>query len=200
MEIIKKIPEEWEVDVDFEINHHYLFTPLFSKEECDKIIEIGDSLGKQSATVRSKREVDESIRNSKISWIHHSNETDWIYKWIWNSVQNTNHWKMDIRGFHDSLQYTTYDSKDGVSKYDWHTDTGIDMNHRKISLSVQLSEPDDYSGGVFELERGGRLERMEHLEKGSAIMFPSILRHRVLPVMNGVRKSLVVWIAGPHIR
>jgi len=200
LEIIKELPEEWGVDVDFDTNHHYLFTPLFSKEECDKIIDIGDSLENNSATIRDKKQVDKSIRNSKISWIHYNKDTEWIYNWIWASVQNTNHWKIDIKGFYDSLQYTIYDSNDGVSKYDWHTDTGPDMNHRKISLSVQLSDPDDYSGGVFELERGGMLETVGHLEKGSAIMFPSILRHRVLPVMNGVRKSLVVWIAGPHIR
>ena len=200
MEIIKELPEEWGVDVDFDTNHHYLFTPLFSKEECDKIIDIGDSLENNSATIRDKKQVDKSIRNSKISWIHYNKDTEWIYNWIWASVQNTNHWKIDIKGFYDSLQYTIYDSNDGVSKYDWHTDTGPDMNHRKISLSAQLSDPDDYSGGVFELERGGMLETVGHLEKGSAIMFPSILRHRVLPVRNGVRKSLVVWIAGPHIR
>jgi PKHD-type hydroxylase len=200
LEIIKELPEEWGVDVDFDTNHHYLFTPLFSKEECDKIIDIGDSLENNSATIRDKKQVDKSIRNSKISWIHYNKDTEWIYNWIWASVQNTNHWKIDIKGFYDSLQYTIYDSNDGVSKYDWHTDTGPDMNHRKISLSAQLSDPDDYSGGVFELERGGMLETVGHLEKGSAIMFPSILRHRVLPVRNGVRKSLVVWIAGPHIR
>lgn len=74
------------------------------------------------------------------------------------------------------------------------------MNYRKISLSVQLSDANEYSGGIFELERGGMLNTPEHLKKGNAVMFPSLLRHRVLPVTSGIRRSLVVWIAGPHIK
>ena len=127
-------------------------------------------------------------------------ETKWIYEWIWASVQNTNGWKLDVRGFHETLQYTVYDSADGVTKYDWHTDTGPGNNHRKISLTIQLSNSDEYSGGEFELERGGMLNTPNYLKKGYAIMFPSILRHRVLPITSGIRKSLVVWIAGPHIK
>ena len=202
MEFIGKIPEEWNVDHDFQDQHHYVFNPLFTDYECDRIISIGEKLTKQVATIKNDEssKVDKDVRTSQVSWIPPSTETRWIYEWIWNSVRNTNGWNLDVRGFYESLQYTVYDATDGVAQYDWHTDTGPYMNYRKISLTVQLSDPDEYTGGIFELERGGMLNKPEHLKKGSAMMFPSILRHRVLPVTAGIRKSLVVWVSGPHIR
>ena len=202
MKIVEQIPKDWLVDADFESNHHYVFNPLFTEQECDRIISIGDRLTSQHGTIKNDKtsKISKNVRNSKISWIQISAETKWICEWIWASVQNTNGWNLDIRGFYESLQYTVYDSADGVVHYDWHTDTGPFMNYRKISLTVQLSNPDEYEGGEFELERGGMLTTPEHTKKGSAIMFPSIMRHRVLPVTAGIRKSLVVWIAGPHIR
>ena len=200
MEYVEEIPKEWKVDADFELNHHYLFEPLFSEEQCDKIIDIGERLVSEDSTITDKGSVTKDTRNSKISWIPKAAETEWIYEWIWASVQNTNRWELDIRGFYENLQYTIYDSTDGTAKYDWHTDTGPNMNYRKISLSVQLSDANEYSGGIFELERGGMLNTPEHLKKGNAVMFPSLLRHRVLPVTSGIRRSLVVWIAGPHIK
>jgi|TARA_B100000287_G_scaffold418671_1_gene455951 PKHD-type hydroxylase len=199
LEFIEKIPKDWNNNCDFETERYFVFTPLFSKEECDNIINIGENLPISDASVTDNREIDKKIRTSRVSWIPTNSDTNWIYNWIWNSVQNTNKWKLDIRGFHDGLQYTVYDGTE-KSFYDWHTDTGPGMNHRKISLSIQLSEPDEYSGGTIELERVGMLDSPDVLEKGHAIMFPSIMKHRVLPVTNGIRKSLVVWITGPHIR
>ncbi len=200
MEIIKEIPIGWDPGYDFEQHHHMLWQPLFSVEDCDRIIDLGEAGEKIKGTITDKHAVDPQIRNSSISWIHHNKDSDWLYYWIWTSALNTNFWGLDVVGFYDSLQYTVYDANDGEAHYGWHTDTGPDMNHRKLSLSIQLSDPDEYSGGIFELERGGLLNTPEHLRKGNAIMFPSILRHRVLPVTKGVRKSLVVWLAGPHIR
>jgi PKHD-type hydroxylase len=37
-------------------------------------------------------------------------------------------------------------------------------------------------------------------EKGTVIMFPSYLLHRVTPVTKGVRKSLVLWVGGTTFR
>jgi len=199
---VKKIPEDWIVDADFQRESHYIFEPLFSEEKCDEIISIGDKLAKVDATIKNDKNnnVDKNIRNSQVSWLPVNKKTAWIYEWIWASVKNTNNWKIDIRGFYESIQYTVYDSAVGMPHYDWHTDTGPNMNYRKISLTIQLSNTDEYSGGGFDLERGGMLDTPKYREKGHAIMFPSILRHRVLPITSGIRKSLVVWIAGPHIR
>ena len=68
-------------------------------------------------------------------------------------------------------------------------------------MSIQLN--DDYSGGEFQVARchKGKLE-IETLEKerGSVILFPSVLEHRILPVTRGIRYSLVAWFLGPPFR
>jgi len=36
--------------------------------------------------------------------------------------------------------------------------------------------------------------------KGSVIIFPSYLLHRVTPVTSGLRKSLVLWAGGSSLK
>ena len=130
--------------------------------------------------------------------------TEWIpyFNFIATPIPNEVLFKDNFyKWLHDRHSY-----KAGVLKmenrtmYNWHTDTGRNTNYRKISLSVQLSNSDEYNGGIFELGRNGLFNEPKHLKKGNAIMFPSLLRHRILPITAGIRKSLVVWIAGPHIK
>ena len=36
--------------------------------------------------------------------------------------------------------------------------------------------------------------------KGSVLLFPSYILHRVTPIKSGVRRTLVNWISGPHFK
>ena len=82
--------------------------------------------------------------------------------------------------------------------YDWHHDVNWEnpgYSDRKISVVLQLSDPESYSGGDFqfrevETPRGFR-------QQGSLLAFPSYLLHRVTPVTSGTRYSLVGWMEGP---
>ena len=53
----------------------------------------------------------------------------------------------------------------------------------------------DFEGGDFEIR--GKDDRVPKLEEGSIIVFPSFLEHRVTPVTEGIRYSLVSWFVGP---
>jgi PKHD-type hydroxylase len=70
---------------------------------------------------------------------------------------------------------------------------------RKISLVVQMSDPEDYEGGSLELNTGGPIVEPTKT-KGSVIIFPSYLLHRVTPVTSGLRKSLVLWAGGSSLK
>ena len=63
---------------------------------------------------------------------------------------------------------------------------------RKISMSLVLSDPDEYEGG--QLEIWGK--SIDVYKKGSIIFFPSWMPHRVTPVTKGTRYSLVMWFIG----
>ena len=74
---------------------------------------------------------------------------------------------------------------------------------RKLSLVCSLSDPKDYTGGRFQFkltdEKTGEnydFEVEEILPRGSIIVFPSFLYHRVKPVKQGTRYSLVAWSNG----
>jgi PKHD-type hydroxylase len=78
----------------------------------------------------------------------------------------------------------------------------MDIGHgsgslRKISVVIQLSDPTEYEGGELQVMNGEEPYRVCNKEKGSLIMFPSFLLHRVTPVTKGCRRSLVLWISGP---
>jgi len=82
----------------------------------------------------------------------------------------------------------------------WHTDAGRDLGDRRlISLSVELSAPDDYDGGALEIVPDSvGVDRT--LPRGGVCLFPSQALHRVTPVTRGTRWALVAWTGGlePH--
>jgi PKHD-type hydroxylase len=65
-------------------------------------------------------------------------------------------------------------------------------------MTVQLSDPSEYEGGLFKIEN--QEIPLWYREKGTVMVFPSYLRHRVEPVTRGVRRSLVAWFEGPRWR
>ena len=70
---------------------------------------------------------------------------------------------------------------------------------RKLSLSIQLSDPSSYEGGELVLyvgEEGITVPK----EQGKLIAFPSFTLHEVKPVTKGERYSLVAWITGPQFK
>jgi len=73
---------------------------------------------------------------------------------------------------------------------------------RKISVTVNLTDGNDYDGGDLKFDYGkhDRHKRFdtctEAREKGSIIVFPSFLPHCVTPVTRGTRTSLVMWCLG----
>ena len=103
-----------------------------------------------------------------------------------------------MQDFDENIQFTEYDSAyDGY--YDWHIDTGGKelSSNRKLSMSVQLSDPSEYEGGELQVVKETNVLKKN---RGSAFIFPSYLLHRVTPVTKGTRYSLVCWISGHPFR
>lgn len=138
-------------------------------------------------------------RSSEIRWIPaqaHTQIRDLI--WYFAITANRNAFGFDIDYVND-IQYTTYHSNEN-GKYDWHCDTfwaNPTAYDRKISVVMQLSDPSEYEGGDFEIDSHyAQLPKEEIRAKGTVIVFPSFLHHRVTPVTKGTRRSLVSWVEG----
>jgi PKHD-type hydroxylase len=72
---------------------------------------------------------------------------------------------------------------------------------RKLSIVMPLNDPSEYKGGEFHIQSGLPDEPLVVEQKrGSIIAFPSFMIHRVTPILEGVRKSLVLWTVGPKFK
>ena len=108
-------------------------------------------------------------------------------------INKSKNWNYDITDMFP-FQYSVYHEND---HYDWHVDTGsayLKQKERKISFSLILN--DNYEGGELEFKNSDENISLD-LNKGDMVTFPSFLEHRVKPVLNGTRISLVGWMLGP---
>lgn len=140
------------------------------------------------------------IRRSQVVMLGNESKYDWIYDRLWVAAQECNRrfFCVDIAGVEANVQLARYDSTDR-GFYDWHTDFAGLRPLRKISISIQLSRPEDYEGGDLELLYGTAPQRLDK-GRGAFLAFPSFMLHRVTPVTRGTRWSLVAWILGTRWR
>jgi len=177
---------------------------------CDRVVTAGEKLKRGEGKVA--RDPKGTIRKSEVGWFPRTEENDWLLDPLRGLVDQANeelwHWNVDQV---QSVQYTTYGEGE---YYGWHTDQHAKPyddkrwpgKMRKLSVTVQLSDGDDYEGGDFEVEvpqrtpdrAAERIKVVDELRpRGSVLVFPAFLFHRVTPVTRGVRHSLVAWYLGP---
>jgi PKHD-type hydroxylase len=204
-----------------------VYPEAVSAELCDKIVLTGEKIDPKPGKVATENgfDVNTDKRSDKIAIIPHHTDTKWLYDELWEIVVEINrqNWGYNIEAL-EELQYSQY-FKDHF--FGWHRDTIDTVGRlsksnrpdltRKISLSIQLSDPTEYSGGVLELNqnemgdpetpdtsdpktRSGEIDIREMAaSRGSIIAFPSIIRHRVSPIRHGCRKALVAWVGGKDV-
>jgi len=205
-------------------NYYYYFQSVIPSRLCDDIIKhaklqqeqiavTGDvkinDLNKKNLSKEEAKNL-KKIRNSNVVWL---NDT-WIYREIHPYISEANklaNWNFEW-DWSESCQFTKY----GTGQYyHWHTDSWEDMYNtpeninthgkiRKLSVTCTLSDPSEYEGGELEFnfnnpqysKRKNVKKCTEILPKGSLIVFPSFVWHRVRPVKSGTRYSLVIWNLG----
>ena len=175
----------------------------FTAEELDFITAYGEKLEQEKAKIEDhwREGVKDHVRVTRTAWIRHNPQTAWIYDKLFRIAYHLNQtiYRLDITGLTEQLQYTVYEAAEG-GHYDWHVDhTTITPMPRKLSLSLQLSDPVDYEGCALELHAANSIEAAPR-ERGTVIVFPSYVLHRVSPILSGRRRSLVAWVSGPLLR
>lgn len=166
---------------------------VFSKEECRKIIDENPDL--VNAVVNINRENDPTIRESKVCWLKAEEKNKWIFERLANIILSLNHryFKFNISGIIEDIQLTKYEAPSGF--YGKHIDKMYGYLNRKLSVTVQLSDPKEYEGGELKLYVSEDPLVMSK-EIGRLVIFPSYVLHEVTPVTKGTRYSLVVWVSG----
>ena len=156
------------------------------------IIDVGKNQKLEEARIGGESNTSNNIRSTKISWI--MDKTILLtLKDKMLEINKSKNWNYDITDMFP-FQYSVYHEND---HYDWHVDTGsayLKQKERKISFSLILN--DNYKGGELEFKNSDENISLD-LNKGDMVTFPSFLEHRVKPVLNGTRISLVGWMLGP---
>lgn len=173
----------------------------FTAAECDEIIQLGLELTTQAGNLGSGRTVDNSVRQSTVSFFSPKDtRTEWIFNRISNAVTafNQQFWNFDL-DFVECLQFARYQEPGDF--YASHMDMFYDqLEIRKLSVSVQLSDPETYQGSDLRMLRYGETYDCAPKGRGSIIMFPSYQVHEVAPLISGTRYSMVAWVVGPPFR
>ena len=158
-------------------------------------------------------------RNSQNAWIP---TTHWCAGFLWHYIQRANreNFLYNLRNIDgESMQFTRYEAG---QFYGWHNDAGLATQYkpisvgnrseglgqdflnenieiiRKLSFTLQLSDPDDYEGGNVQfLDESGK-SYFAPRQRGCLVLFDSRTSHRVLKVTKGIRKSIVGWTVGPR--
>lgn len=166
-------------------------------------------------------ELNKEKRNSQNTWIPSSH---WIGGFLWSFVERANreNFLYDLSNIDgENLQYTRYETG---QFYGWHNDAGLATQYkpvsvgnrgngqenvndfinencervRKLSFSLQLSDPDDYEGGNVQFMDEAGKSYFAPRQRGCMVLFDSRTQHRVLKVTKGTRKSIVGWVVGPR--
>jgi len=177
----------------------------FSPSECNKIIQQALLIPNQLGTIGSSSiNVKESVRRSLIRAITRTPEWIYLFTEIDKLVAQANRqWFGVDYKYLPAIQFAEYNSEDR-GFYARHQDTFLVSpisTHRKLSVTVQLSNPSDYTGGDLKFSDIGVFPNPENMRtQGTVCIFPSIIFHEVTPVTDGKRYSLAGWYEGPPWR
>jgi PKHD-type hydroxylase len=207
------------------LNHYYYFEKALPNRFCEDLKKFAKDKEEQLAVTGllgqgrdlkknplNKKEINllKKKRNSKIVWM----DDRWIYEEIMPFVHEANKkagWNFNF-DWAETCQFTKYGKN---QYYDWHCDSfeipynqpnNINLHGkiRKLSVTCSLSDPSEYKGGELEFnfnnpektKKQNIRKCLEILPKGSLVVFPSFVWHRVCPVTKGTRYSLVIWNLG----
>ena len=187
------------VKEDINQTNYYWFENGFTTQEIDTIVNGSLEYEFQKAIIMDEGNTDK-FRKSNIKWLPFDSKWEWVIDKIMSQVTEANKaiWNFDLKSIIDNIQYTEYEGNGG--HYDWHLDIGPgSISHRKISITIQLSDPEEYVGGDLQIMTGSEYTTVPR-GKGTVVIFPSFLLHRVVPLTSGNRKSLVLWVGGDHYK
>ena len=204
--------------------YYWYFQGVIPPRICDDIVRYGKKQQKQMAlTGHAGGKKTEELTEEEIQNIQKKRKSDivwmsdrWVYKEIQPYIHTANknaEWNFEW-DWSEACQFTEY--KEGQF-YDWHCDSYDEPyndpnvketfgKYRKLSMTVSLTDPSEYEGGDLEFDfrntdEGSQPRICEEIrKKGSVIVFPSFVWHRVTPVTKGTRHSLVCWNLGYPFR
>lgn len=175
---------------------------FLSKDECNEIFALAGMMPMIEGLIgRNENQKNENLRNNMISFFDSDNILHtWIFDKIYTGMLDMNQqfWQFELEKL-ETVQFSKY----GIGQhYGDHMDMSWNdtYNQRKLSCSIQLSDPDSYQGGDLQFHQPSNDYVTAPRDLGAIVVFPSFSIHRVTPVTQGERHSLVGWAVGRHFK
>jgi PKHD-type hydroxylase len=170
----------------------------FSEAECDRIIALADKAPTGSGPLYggAAPEVDPTRRDVRSSLVGRG-DAEWLFARLDALfAAGAEEFGLPVGPVSEKIQVLLY--REGGHFRMWHTDSGPDTgDRRRISMSVELSDPGEHEGGALEVVPD-LVGRPRTLKRGGVHLFPSRALHRVMPVTRGQRWALVAWTGAPE--
>ena len=192
---------EWQLQTH-QVNAYCYYTGVFDDDMIDSIVELGDALetgpAQVGGTLTEAGGPNEKIRKTEIGWIPTTAENAWLFRKLTDLIlqANSQWFGFDLNHI-ENLQYSVYHEGDFYDKHVDHHFQGPGQYPRKLSFTMQLTDPSEYEGGETMLITSQEPFAIPK-EKGTITFFPSYTLHEVKPITKGTRKALVGWIHGPR--
>lgn len=184
------------------------FKSYFPPDVCKYIVDTALKREPSEAQIGTDAGIkaDDSFRRSSIRFVTHGDEElNFLFDELWRLAIKANQEWFDVHiSKLDYYQIAEYDGE-RRGEYKTHHDifyiNGDPYYHRKLSCVIQLSDPADYKGGDLMFEHVNAYPNAEDMrQQGTAIFFPSFVRHAAQPVTEGKRHSIAAWFDGPKWR
>lgn len=194
---------KWELQTHT-VNAYCFYQNVFDPDQIEGIIQAGDKEVLTDAQIggdfSSPGKVAEDVRKTKISWIPSTEDNAWMFRMLTDiTLQANDKWfGMDLHTI-ESLQYSVYHDGGFYDKHIDHFYQGVGQNPRKLSFTLQLTDPSEYEGGKTLIHNAADPWPIPQ-EKGTLTFFPSYTLHEVTPVTSGTRRALVGWVTGPRLK
>jgi|TARA_R110000824_G_scaffold190796_1_gene372367 PKHD-type hydroxylase len=202
-------------------NYYWYFKSALPIKFCDDVIQYG--LQKEEAIATTGDFMDKKLNKKEVRNLKNTRNSDIVWldeTWIYNEILPYVHLANKQAGWNfqwertEEAQFTKYKLN---QHYDWHCDSWRSPYNkpntphhgkiRKLSMTCQLSDGSEYEGGELEFDARNYdppmrdeskhvMKAKQILPKGSIVVFPSFVWHRVKPITKGSRYSLVVWNLG----
>jgi PKHD-type hydroxylase len=190
----------WGFDLDTVENYAWM-DGVFTPDECQKIKEIAAAKNtKKDAVINGDdagpgNKVNPKIRKNKVVWLEPQDDLDWAYRKMTDAVMRLNEqfFKFELWGFTEQVQFTEYNAPG--DHYLQHIDKIYNGTIRKLSIVIQLTDPDEYEGCELQLFTQTKPEIMRKTQ-GTMLAFPSYTLHQVTPITKGQRHTIVAWLGG----
>ena len=178
-----------------DLTNFYRYPSGFSDEEIYAITQLAEDRDFEPGTAGGS--VNPQYRKQNITWLSYDDSSAWVYAKVAAMIEEANStlWGFTLDGMREDFQFGRYGPGDF---FDWHLDmpeAPTKNGFRKISVVIQLSDRKVFEGGDLEL-KFAKDPVNTRMDRGDVVVFPSYALHRVTPITQGHRYSLVLWAHG----